>query len=190
MKKPQLKILFFILATWFPGVGVAGTETASFPIGQPIETKMDLGFFGLLGGSMNYTVGGKPISRYEDFKALIYPLRDPEASDLIREAGEAHLTAWMFYGAGTATGIDAALFFKPAPLLNINWFDRIATGVVTAEIFWGIGALFDNNAEGRKYNAIQRYNQLLRKEKESFLDLKPEITMAQGGPKLGLGCDF
>lgn len=81
---------FFLLALGFAGLAWGGSETGSFPSGQTIDARMDLGFFGLLGGGMNYSVGGQPISRYEDFKNLIYPLRDGEASDLIRESEAYH----------------------------------------------------------------------------------------------------
>ncbi|HJT24410.1 MAG TPA: hypothetical protein VJ873_07520 [bacterium] len=181
---------FFTLVLGLCGAAFAGNESTPFPAGQPIDSRMDLGFFGLLGGGMTYSVGGKPITRYEDFKGLIYPLRDEEASRLIRDAEDCHWAAWVLYGTGATVGVDVGLAFKPVPFLGVDWIDRIATGVVAAEIPWGIGALLDNSAEARKYNAVQRYNYLIQQKEDAFLNLKPQLVLAQDGPRLGLRYDF
>lgn len=189
--QPTNFLVFFLTAFWLSGAACAGPDPAAFPLDQPIESRMNLGLFGVLGGGMNYSVGGKPISRYEDFQSLIYPLRDTEASDLLREAGELHFAAWMLYVSGAAVGVDVGLSFKPVRLLGVDWFDRVVTGVVASEVPWGIGALLDSSAEGHKFNAIQRYNDLiLEKKGEAFLDLRPRLTLAQDGPRLGLSCSF
>lgn len=182
------KIPAFILFLFFPSIVLGEPLSAppAFPKDQPIQTRMNLGLFGLLGGGMDYQLGGRPITRYEDFKALIYAQGDREASDLIREAHETHLTAWLFYGAGTATGVDVALAFKPAPLLKVDWIDRIATGFVAAQFFWAAGALFDTNAESRKYNAVQRYNHLLKNEEDAFLGVSTSTPLNGQGLCLGL----
>ena len=139
---------------------------------------------------MEYSVNGKKISRYEDFKSLIYPLRDAEASSLIREAESDHVTAMILYGAGFATGLDLALFFKPNKVLDVNWFDRFATGLIAAQIFGALGGIFDGNADGRKYNAVQRYNQLIQQPKESLLYLRPQWSSYNHGINLELSRSF
>jgi hypothetical protein len=147
---------------------------------------MDLGLFGLLGGGMSYSLGGRPISRYEDFKDLLFPTGDIEASDLIRAAHSAHLTAWMFYGAGVATGVDVALAFPPNHILGVDWCDRVISGVMGAQVFWALGALFDTNAEARKYNAIQRYNSRFDcKSEASSAILMPDLAWGEGELRLG-----
>lgn len=194
MKAPSRRFLYaFLVGVGFFRPALAGPDSASasFPADTPITSKMNLGLFGFLGGGMNYWIGGKPITRYEDFKGLIYSLRDEEASDLIREAEDAHYTAWMFYVTGTAVGSDVALFYKPATFLGIGWFDRLATGALVADAFWGVGMLFDANAEARKYNAAQRYNRLIEGKKESALEFNPQVAILQNGPLLlGLNCGF
>ena len=189
--QPTTLLVFFLTAFWLSGAAFAGPDSTSFPLDQPIESRMDLGLFGVLGGGMNYSVGGKPIRRYEDFQNLIYPLKDTEASDLLREAGELHFAAWMLYVSGAAVGVDVGLSFKPVHLLGVDWFDRIVTGVVASEVPWGIGALLDGSAEGHKFNAVERYNDVIFEKKgRASLDLKPQLTLAQDGPRLGLGCSF
>lgn len=170
-----MRTLFLVLSILFFAVTLGRTQTpgASFISGQPIDCHMDLGLFGLLGGGMDYHLQGRPIQRYEDFKSVIYPQRDEEASRLIREAEEAHLTAFLFYFSGIATGLDVALNFRPAPILNVEWFDRTATGLVTAQFFWAAGALFDTNAEARKFNAVERYNHVLQGKKEEAWEWAP-----------------
>lgn len=162
---------------------------SSFPADRPIDTRMDLGLFGLLGGGLEYSVQGRPIRRYEDFKSLLYPLRDREASDLLRESESSHTAAWLLYGAGTAVGIDVAISFKPVPLLGVDWLDRTATGLAAAQFFWALGILFDSNAEARKFNAVQRYNHLLRKD-EDLSWLPPQVAIAPGGAQCSLGVRF
>ncbi len=63
---------------------------------------MNLGLFGLVGGGMDYSIEGKPISRMEDFESLIYPIHDVEATDLLREAKDDHLI-----------GLDVLWFGRP-----------------------------------------------------------------------------
>ena len=162
-------------------------DPTPFSTDQTIETKMNLGLFGLLGGGMDYSIGGKPIRRFEDFEDLIYPIHDVEATDLLREAKDDHLIAWMFYGSGVAAGVDFALAFKPDPLLGVNWFDRIATGFVAAEFFWSAGAIFDGDAAARQFNAVQRYNHVLRGKDGAFLGFTPRVCWV--GQGLGLDLD-
>lgn len=152
---------------------------------------MNLGLFGLLGGGMDYSIQGRPIQRYEDFEAVIYSQKDAESEDLIRTAEETHASAFVLYGAGVAMGIDLALAFKPNTLLGVDWFDRIATGFVGAQVFWAVGALLDSNAEGRKYNAIQRYNHLLlAKEGLSLEWIPPQVAWGPEGVQGTLGIRF
>lgn len=190
---PCLKSFIFILPVLVASSllwAQSPVQASPFPTGKSIDSRMDYGLFDLLGGGINYSIDGKPISRYEDFKSLIYPLRDKEASDLIRESEEMHSAAWVLYVSGGLTSVDVALAFKPVPLIGVDWFDRITTGVVAGEIFWGIGALLDGNADSRKYNAVQRYNHLVQKKDDAFWGLRPEIQLAQGGFFFDVGRDF
>jgi len=172
-----LKILIFVIAAWMTPWGVSAEsltgEAGKGPI-TPIETKMNMGFLGVLGGSMDYRIKGRKITRYEDFKSLIYPLRDEESSRMIRESETDHFTAMVLYAAGLGLGVDLALVYNPNPLFKVDWLDRIITGMIGVQIFAGLGGLFDANAEGHKYNAVQRYNQLISQPKESLLDLRPQ----------------
>jgi hypothetical protein len=178
------------LALGFPLQAFADSEAPSFPADQPIETQMNLGLFGFLGGSMNYSVGGKPLKRMEDFKTLIYPLRDEETTRLLSESQDCHFAAWMLYLSGGAVGVDVGLGFKPSPILGVDWFDRIFSGFVAAGFFWSVGGILDTGAESRKYNAVQRYNLLLKEKDQSFLGPEPQVYFAQQGPCLGLGWTF
>lgn len=164
----------------------------AFPSGRPIDCRMDLGLFGLLGGGPEYSIQGRPIRRDEDFKSVIYPLGDREASDLLRESGSAHLTASIFYMTGAAVAVDVALNFRPAPLLGVDWIDRTATGLAIGQLFWGVGVLFDSNAGARRFNAVQRYNHLLkdRDETRSVEWAAPQVAWSGDGARCLLGARF
>ena len=152
---------------------------------------MDLGLFGLLGGGLEYSIQGRPISRYEDFKTVLYPLQDREASDLLRESESSHTAAWLLYGTGSAVGLDVALSFQPVHFLGVDWFDRTATGFAAAQFFWAVGILFDSNAEARKFNAVQRYNRLLRQGGDLSFDwMAPHLAFGPGMAQCSLGARF
>jgi hypothetical protein len=167
-----------------------GPVPVDSPTPQFIETKMDLGLFGLLGGSMEYSLNGKKITHYQDFKNLIYSLHDEEASRFIHDAEEEDFLAWMIDLAGVAAGTDMALFFKPTPFLHDDFIDRIGTGLLVSQFFVATGAIFEINAEGRKYNAVQRYNQLVRAPRQSFLGLHPQLYVENNGVHLGFALPF
>jgi hypothetical protein len=151
-----------------------------------IETKADLGFMAILGGDMKYNLSGQKIYRYQDFKSLIYPLHDPEASRLIQEAESTDFISWIVLSAGVATSIDIALIYKPNIFFNSDFPDRLITGLETVQIGFGAFAILHNIAEGRKFNAVQRYNHLLRKQsQESSLQLNPELYTCSSGLVLG-----
>ena len=187
--KARYFLLFALLAPPFLFAG-SPEEAAGLPQDPPIESKMNLGFLGLVGGGMDYTLAGKPLRRFEDFEKLIYPLRDDQATQLLQDSKECHFAAWMCYVSGGLLTVDVALSFKPVTLLGVDWFDRAATGVAVGEALWGLGALLESAADARKYNAVQRYNQLLRKNDQAFLGLKPQLCLAPGGFLLDVGRDF
>jgi hypothetical protein len=140
----------------------------------------------ILGGDMQYHLNGQKIVHYKDFKNLIYPLHDPEASQLIRDAESTDLASWLVLITGISLSTDIALFYKPAVIFNSNVPDRIMTGLVTVQIGLGIYFIVHNIAEGRKYNAIQRYNHLLLKNPDdSLLELNPKLFASSNGLVLG-----
>lgn len=156
----------------------------------PFETKMDLGFLGILGSSMSYTLNGRKITRYKEFKDIIYASGDVEASDLIRQASEADTVSWIFFAIGIPTGLDVCLAFRPVHVFGVDWMDRIISGVAAAEVPIGIGFLFSSNAEGLKYNAVQRYNHLVNVQEKVELDVGPRLFAAGDHWDLGLGTKF
>ena len=184
LKRMSLVMILFVLAP--PVFAEREVPESPFTAGSPIETRMDFGVFGLLGGGMRYRVDGRPISRYEDFQCLILPLRDEEATRLLNESQECHFAAWILYVSGGAVGVDVGVSFKPMVLLGVDWFDRIATGLTAAEVFWTVGALLDGSGEARKFNAVQRYNQLLKEKDQAFLELGPRLQWTPGGMILAL----
>jgi len=139
---------------------------------------------------MEYSLGGRRIESYQDFKDLIYPLQDAEASDLIRSAEQADFVSWFIYGGSLAIGIDVALAFNPVPIFNDDGFDRLATGLFVAQVGIGIWSIFSANAEARKFNAVQRYNKVLGKRKTASFELSPQIYAGQNRMGLGLKTVF
>ena len=154
------------------------------------ETRIDYGLFGILGGGMNYSLDGKKIRHYRDFNEIINSLHDEESSKLIREAQSADLVSWILLMTGIPVGIDVGLVYKPVPFLGLDWTDRISSGFVAAQVFLALGAIFETNAESLKYNAVQRYNHLVRGEEVESLKITPQLFADRGHLGLGLNCRF
>ncbi len=168
----------------------AQTSPLSNPKGLPIETHLNLGFLSLFGGTMEYSLDERKITSYQDFKNLIYPLRDAEASNEIRVAEQMDFVSWVIYGGSLAVGADVALFFKPVPFLNDDGLDRVATGLFVAQLGIGVWSLCNASAEARKFNAVQRYNKVLKNKTSASLELTPEVYAGQNGMGLGLKTVF
>lgn len=184
---------FFPLCAFFLSFATGALAGSGLPEAlppAPIEARMDLGFLGFLGASMRYSVDGRPIRDDGELKERIYSLHDEQASRLIRESGESRFVTGLFLATGALLGADVALLYKPVPFVRVDWIDRISTGLVTAQFLAGVGFIFNNNAEGLKFNAVQRYNRLLRRREASGLNLSPEVIADGSHWGLGLGCAF
>lgn len=186
-----LNLFLFLTLLGFLGISaqVQAQGAPSLEKRITIETKMTLGLFGILGAGTDYSIGGKKLDSYEDFKKVIYPLRDPEASRLIHEAEEAEFVWWILVVGGVAAGVDVGLTYKPVPFLNVDWIDRISTGAVALQILLAPGIILGSIASADKFNAVQRYNRLVRGEKEAGWKVSPYLIAAQGrlGLELALG---
>jgi hypothetical protein len=183
--KTKLCFLFLISFT-FVGHLRAQAQSIQNDSHSTIDTKADLGFMAILGGDMEYSLNGQKIVRYQDFKSLIYSQHDPEASNLIRQAEATDLISWIVLATGISASIDIAIFYKPPVVFNSDIADRVTEAIVTAQIGFGAFAIIHNIAEGRKFNAIQRYNHLIRKQREeSSIELSPKLYTCSNGLVLG-----
>jgi len=180
----------FLLSSLSVNLAHAQSAPLSNPKNLPIETHLNLGFLSLFGGTMEYSLNGRRITSYQDFKHLIYPLGDAEASNEIRVAEQMDFVSWVIYGGSIVVGADVALFFKPVPFVNDDGLNRIATGFFVAQLGIGVWSLCNASAEARKFNAVQRYNKVLRKKTTASFELSPEIYASQNGMGLGLKTVF
>jgi hypothetical protein len=188
--KRSLRTILFLSVLLAPILSRAQTNILSNPKGLPIETHMDLGFLGVFGGPVEYSLGGRKLTSYREFKDLIYPLRDAEASDGIRVAEQMDFVSWVIYGGSIATGVDVALVFKPVPVFNDDALDRALTGLFVAQVGIGFWSLFNTSAEARKFNAVQRYNKLLRGKKVSEFQVDPLLYADGNGLNVGMKTAF
>ena len=135
---------------------------------------------------MQYSLQGQRIFRYQDFKNLIYPLHDSQTSNMIRDAEATDLISWIILSAGISAAVDIAVFYKPPVVFNSDIPDRAVEAIALSQIGLGAFAIVHNIAEGRKFNAVQRYNHLLQeKPKESSIELTPKILASSNGLVLG-----
>jgi hypothetical protein len=141
---------------------------------------------------MEYHLNGQRVESYSEFKKIIYPLNDPEASRLIREAEQTDFDSWILLSGGLATSLDVALVYSPIILFHVDWEDRVVTFLATAQISLGVWDLVHNAAEARKYNAVQRYNHLIerRQEDADAWQLEPSLYACKDGLVLGEKLSF
>ena len=186
--RSKIIVLFLLFAVTSPSWAQSGPLTN--PKNLPIETRMDLGFLGIFGGPTEYSLGGRKLTNYQEFKDLIYPLHDPEASDGICVAEQMDFVSWVVYGGSLVVGLDVALVFKPVPVFNDDGFDRALTGYFVAQVAIGIWGLFNTSAEARKFNAVQRYNKLLVNKKVSEFEVDPLLYANSNGLNIGMKTSF
>ena len=183
-----MSITFRFLIVFIFLTGGALAKDTNAGKGAPIQTKMTMGLFGILGANMEYSYNGKKLENYRDFQNVIYPLGDAESARMIHEAEEAEFVWWMLLVTGVAAGVDVALAYKPVPFLNVDWIDRISTGTVAIQIFLAPGIIIGAIGASDKFNAVQRYNSLVRGEEKKALSFSPRLVM--GHNRLGLGLEM
>ncbi|HTA77087.1 MAG TPA: hypothetical protein VK791_08015 [bacterium] len=186
------KLFFpFLFSLTFFGFLQAQAQSITNETNSPIETQADLGFMAILGGDMQYSLNDQKIVHYRDFKSLIYPMRDAQASNMIRDAEATDLISWIILATGISAAVDIAALYKPPVVFNSDLADRAVETVVLSQIGFGAFAIVHNIAEGRKFNAIQRYNHLLwEKHKESSIELMPKLYASTNGFVLGGQLNF
>jgi len=173
-----LFLRFLVLTAAFPHF-----LQAASPAPAPIEMRMGLG---PLGSSLGYSLRGKDVNHYRTLLEIMGPLGDEATLRLLREAEDADRWSWGLLISGAVLGVVTALAIEPTPVLGWEPLDRAATGAAFAQFLVLPGTLFRFDAEGRKFNAVQRYNSLVRKEKLSSLDLGPRLMAGRGRWSLGL----
>jgi len=185
MEKARMKLLFspkFLVSTaaFLPfllsAAWGAPADPKKGPGPRPIEMRMGLS---PLGSSLGYFQDGKDANHYRDLRAILEPLGDAPTLKLLREAEDADKWSWGLIVSGAALGIVTALTLEPTQVLGVDPLDRAATGGFWAQFLMVPGALFRFDAEGRKFNAVQRYNALVRKEKVSGMDLRPNLVFGK-----------
>jgi len=178
---PRFLVLTAAFLPFLQTPSFAGPEKGTKP--RPIEMRMGLS---PLGSSIGYSMDGKDINHYRTLREILGPVGDEGALKLLSEAEDADKWSWGLMVSGVVLGFVTALALEPTPVLGWEPLDRAATGAAFAQALVLPGTLFRFDAEGRKFNAVQRYNALVRKEKLSGMELHP--TLALGGNVWGLGC--
>lgn len=143
-----------------------------------------------MGSSLGYYLDGKDINHFKDLKGLMGSCGDPEAMRLIRGSEDADKWGWGFMLSGLTLGIVTAIAVPPSPLLNIELIDRAATGGFYAQFLVLPGALFQINASAQKFDAVQRYNLIVRGEEPRVLKVTPQLYANRDLLGLGLDCRF
>ena len=114
-------------------------------------------------GGLSYSNENGPLESYKDFEDLVYPLRDYEATRLLKKSESSDLNAKIFGGAGLAgflTGMVGLLVDSSKDKTGF-WITAISGGIV-----FDIGGLFKSESQTAKFNCVQRYNRFARGESQ------------------------
>jgi hypothetical protein len=114
-------------------------------------------------GGLSYSIGDEALSGYKEFEDLVLPLRDYEATRLLKRSEASEVNAKIFGTlglAGFATGIIGVLTAPPSQQTPF-WITAIGGGISI-----DIGGLFQSEAQTTKFNSVQRYNRFARGEEQ------------------------
>jgi len=182
----MLVFISFSQATAQSAIPKDGTECSP----ELIQTRMSLILLGIGGSNVDYSIGGKNVDDFPHLKDLIYPLHDKESSQLIRDAEDADFAGSMFLYGGTAAGLYFALANKPIGFVGVDFIDRIYTGIFAAQFFWAPGLVFRTISAAKKFNAVEKYNDLVKDRNKAGMELRPCVFASKGATGLGLECDY
>ncbi|HET9870385.1 MAG TPA: hypothetical protein VFR02_07815 [bacterium] len=126
---------------------------------SPIQTQAS--FWGL-----EYRLAGDPLKDFQDFSDAMTPLGDTRVDRLLARSQDSALWARLgslVGGVGLGWG-GFHLLFDDSPSRH---------GANTAILLTGVGvdllaSLFSEDSQAAKYNAVQRYNQVVRGEDDSL----------------------
>jgi hypothetical protein len=121
-------------------------------------------------GGLQYSFEEVSLTEYRQFEILVSPLRDYEATRLLKRSEAASLNATIFGVAGflsLATGVVGML------TSHKDQQGGFLAAAIGGAITWDIGQLFQSEARTTKFNCVQRFNRFARGE-EQVLPATPQ----------------
>lgn len=146
-----LPFLFFVGCSFALAGEGAGPDAKMRPIEVHSST-----LFGL-----QYSLDDSPLLSYRDFEELIAPLRDQEATRLLRKSESSALSGSILRLLGFAGALTGAAGLLTGSSNEQTGFLLTAAG---GGICINIGGLFQSESQSAKFNCVQRYNRFARGE--------------------------
>jgi len=121
-------------------------------------------------GGMDYSLAGQKLEDFQDFQDLIQPLQDPEANRLLAQAQDEALIGSLGKLAGSLSAGwgGAHLLFDDSPASHSNHLVFLCAGLGLDLL----ASLLSDDGQKAKYNAVERYNRLVRGEDNSLPAMK------------------
>jgi hypothetical protein len=117
-------------------------------------------------GGMEYSLAGQKLGNFQDFADTLEPINDPRANRLLADSQNNALIGTIGSLVGSL-GIGwggGNLLFNDSPSLRSAHVAVLLTGVGIDLL----AALFLDDSRAQKYNAVQRYNEVVRGEDPSL----------------------
>ncbi len=137
---------------------------------KPVEMKLKY-------GSVKYSVDGGKMNSYKTLCPYIDRLGDTEASSLIAQARRRDRTSNVFGflgGVGIVWGA-CALWIGD----DKEWNDpEVEWPIITGLVLGAVSGAVRSSAETRRFDAVQRFNAVVRGEQKISLDLRMKGILA------------
>jgi hypothetical protein len=161
----SLAFIWFALATLFSAPAWAQSIKISSGSVTLDLTPIKIHYTTLEG--LQYSFEEVPLTEYRQFEILVSPLRDYEATRLLKRSEAASLNATIFGVAGflsLATGVVGIL------TSNKDQQGGFLAAAIGGAITWDIGQLFQSEARTTRFNCVQRFNRFARGEEQVLPD--------------------
>jgi hypothetical protein len=147
--------------------------------GMPID--MDMDFW----KTLHFSVGGYQLNGDKELGEVIYPLNDKVATERLKSVGgqETLCLVFLITAIGMYTGAVADLSSKLKDSGALNYTGESANYTGDYFLFGGglastvLALLFRNMADVNRFEAVQRYNRIVRNETRISFRYSPENKM-------------
>jgi hypothetical protein len=141
--------------------GITQTNLQANSTGSNALKPIEINYSTLTG--LCYFHDGESLTQYKEFEDLIYPLKDFEASRLLKRSETSDFDAKIFTSAGFAGLVTGIVGLLTTSSKHQTGFWMTAVG---GAILIDIGGLFQSEAQTSKFNCAQRYNRFARGEEQ------------------------
>jgi len=140
---------------------------------KPIDLQLQVG------GRVQYSYDGMELKEYKPFEEVIFGLNDPHATRFLKSAAADNAVSWpLIIGGGlldVAACVDFVVRYRDYRETGNTQNYTLSWSLLGAGLTAGvIGYFIQEDAQVNKFNAVKRYNAVVRGEAEVSMIYLPE----------------